>query len=300
MCIRKQSGLTSELPRSVSYRSRRLSLCYSDWGNENAPALILIHGGRDHGRSWDGVANALSGRFHVVATDLAGHGDSEWSNSGDYPAYDFVYDLSRLIEHLSCKRVSIVAHSFGGNIALRYAGLYPDTVGRLAVIEGLGRFRHIRAEQPIAERFEAWIAELRAIETRTQRHYATPDEARARMMEENPHLSAEQADHLTRHGVRANDDGTVSWKFDPYFRVWPPTDDIRAEIEPLWRRIACPVLLINGSESGRADPRSSGQLALFRDARALTIEGAGHWVHHDRLDALLAALQEFLGNGASG
>jgi pimeloyl-ACP methyl ester carboxylesterase len=60
------------------------------------------------------------------------------------------------------------------------------------------------------------------------------------------------------------------------------------------------VLLINGAESGRGDPRSSGQLALFQNARALTIEGAGHWVHHDRLDAFLEALREFLGNDSPG
>ena len=44
------------------------------------------------------------------------------------------------------------------------------------------------------------------------------------MQEENPHLSAEQARHLTVHGVNQNEDGTYSWKFDNYVRVFPPYD----------------------------------------------------------------------------
>jgi pimeloyl-ACP methyl ester carboxylesterase len=110
-------------PASHFYRSRRLKLHYTDWGNVGAPMLILLHGGRDHGRSWDWVARILANRFHVVAPDLAGHGDSEWSNGGDYPFHDFVYDLALLIDHLSVKRVSIVGHSFGGNIGLRFSSL---------------------------------------------------------------------------------------------------------------------------------------------------------------------------------
>ncbi len=80
------------------------------------------------------------------------------------------------------------------------------------------------------------------------------EDALRRMQEENPHLSAEQARHLTQHGVNQNEDGTYSWKFDNYVRVWPPYDMTREEIAALWSRITCPTLLVYGKESWAKEP----------------------------------------------
>ncbi len=71
-------------PTSHSYISQRLKLHYVDWGNPQAPPLLLLHGGQDHCRSWDWVADRLRADWHVMATDLRGHGDSAWSPDGDY------------------------------------------------------------------------------------------------------------------------------------------------------------------------------------------------------------------------
>ncbi len=115
------------------------------------------------------------------------------------------------------------------------------------------------------------------------------------MQEENPHLSAEQARHLTQHGVNQNEDGTYSWKFDNYVRVWPPYDMTREEIAELWARITCPTLLIHGRKAGRRTRRRTAALAISSDARVLGVDGAGHWVHHDRLELFLQAVRDFLG-----
>ena len=114
------------------------------------------------------------------------------------------------------------------------------------------------------------------------------------MQEENPHLSADQARHLTQHGVNQNEDGTYSWKFDNYVRVWPPYDMTREEVAALWSHIACPTLLIHGKESWAKDPSQDGRAGSFLDARVLGVAGAGHWVHHDRLEVFLLAVREFL------
>jgi hypothetical protein len=84
-------------PTSQSFISQRLRLNYVDWGNPEAPPLILVHGGRDHCRNWDWVAADLRRDYHVIAPDLRGHGDSAWSTSGDYSMSAFVYDLAQLI-----------------------------------------------------------------------------------------------------------------------------------------------------------------------------------------------------------
>ena len=117
--------LDSSGPTSRIYFSQRLRLHYVDWGNPTAPPLLLVHGGRDHCRNWDWVATALRRDWHVLAPDLRGHGDSQWSPDGNYSMSAYIYDLAQLIHQQELAPVTIVAHSLGGNIALRYAGVYP-------------------------------------------------------------------------------------------------------------------------------------------------------------------------------
>jgi pimeloyl-ACP methyl ester carboxylesterase len=67
-----------------------------------------------------------------------------------------------------------------------------------------------------------------------------------------------------------------------------------AEIEQLRRRISCSTLLVYGKESWASDPLNDGRARHFRDAKVVAIENAGHWVHHDRLDAFLDLVRGFL------
>lgn len=284
-------------PTSHSFISQRLRLHYVDWGNAQAPLLILLHGGRDHCRNWDWVAQALRRDWHVIAPDLRGHGDSAHSPSGDYSMAAYVYDLAQLIHQQALAPVRIVAHSLGGNIALRYAGLYPENVIRLVAIEGLGPSPEMaarRAAVPVAERLTRWIEELRASAGRTPRRYASIEDALARMQAENRHLTPAQARYLTVHGVSQNEDGTYSWKFDNYVRSFPPVDITPDELHSLWARITCPTLLVNGRESWASNPQEDGRLSHFANARVASFERAGHWVHHDRLEAFLAEVRAFL------
>jgi pimeloyl-ACP methyl ester carboxylesterase len=285
-------------PTSHTYFSQRLRLHYVDWGNPDRPALLLIHGGRDHCRNWDWTAAALRDAWHVIAPDLRGHGDSQWSPDGSYTMAGYIYDLAQLIHQQRLAPVAIIAHSLGGQIALRYAGLYPEAVAKLAAIEGIGPPPDVLAERAtstVVERMDEWIREQRALAGRLPRRYASIEDAFHRMQEENPHLSAEQARHLTAHGVNQNEDGTYSWKFDNYVRASPPYDMSGRDIRLLWSRISCATLLLYGNESRSGNPAEDGRAALFRHARVVGLEGAGHWLHHDRLEEFLRIVSEFLG-----
>jgi pimeloyl-ACP methyl ester carboxylesterase len=284
-------------PTSRIYFSQRLRLHYVDWGNPEAPPLLMLHGGRDHCRNWDWVAERLREDWHIIAPDLRGHGDSAWSPDGNYAVSAFVYDLAQLIHQQKLAPLAIMAHSLGAHIALRYAGIYPDHVTRLVAIEGVwpppSKFLE-REAQGIAERMRDWIDRTRALSGRQSRRYDTLEDAFKRMQSENKHLSPAQALHLTQHGVNQNEDGTFSWKFDNYVRAFAPHDVSQAELEDLWRGITCPVLHVYGRETWMPNPETEGRTALFRDARVLTFDHAGHWVHHDRLDDFTAAARAFL------
>jgi pimeloyl-ACP methyl ester carboxylesterase len=285
-------------PTSYTYFSQRPRLHYVDWGDPRKQPLLLVHGGRDHCRNWDWVAQALRDEWHVIAPDLRGHGDSQWSPDGSYTMAGYIYDLAQLVHQQQLAPVTIIAHSLGGNIALRYAGIYPDAVARLVAIEGLGPPPRILAAlraKSIPERMDEWIREQRGLSARMPRRYASIEEAFRRMQAENPHLTAEQARHLTIHGVNQNEDGTYSWKFDTYVRAWPPYDMAGRDIQLLWSRIACPTLLLFGKESRSGDPREDGRARYFRQATVVGVDGAGHWLHHDRLDEFLHIVRRFLG-----
>ena len=284
-------------PTSRIFYSQRLRLHYVDWGNAGAPPLVLVHGGRDHCRNWDWMARRLRKDWHVIAPDLRGHGDSEWSKSANYSMAGYVYDLAQLIHQLKLGPVTIVGHSLGGAITIRYAGIYPEHVKRLVAIEGLGRSPKSQAEtatKSMAEKMREWIDSQRTAAGRLPRRYKSVEDAFARMQEQNTHLSAEQARHLTEHGVSQNEDGTFTWKFDNFVRVWLPYDMPQADIEALWRNVACPSLLVYGKESWASDPRTDGRVAHFKDAHVVSLAGAGHWVHHDRLDTFMALVEPFL------
>jgi len=284
-------------PTSHRFISQRLRLHYVDWGDPDAPPLILIHGGRDHCRNFDWVARDLQDRYHIIAPDLRGHGDSEWSPDGDYMMHAFVYDLAQLIHQLKLAPVTILGHSLGGNIAIRYTGLYPDNVSKLISIEGLGLSPNLLAERekvPLSARTRQWIEDKRAASARRPKRYASIEDAFARMREENPHLSKDQARHLTVHGATHNEDGSWSWKFDNYVRVWPPFDMAQTELEKLWGAITCPTLLVYGEKSWASNPEKDGRAKHFNNARVVSVPDAGHWVHHDQFDFFMRETKKFL------
>ncbi len=284
-------------PTTHSFASQRLRLRYVDWGNPDAPPLILLHGGRDHCRSWDWTAHALRDDWHIIAPDLRGHGDSDGSENGDYTPMSCVYDLAQLIHLRELAPVTIVAHSYGGNIALRYAGIFPENVRRIVAIEGLGPSPERLAErraQPVQDRLREWIEARRAASGRQPRRYENLQQAYERMKTANHHLSDEQARHLTLHGISQNEDGSYSWKFDNAFRVFPPFDLDQQDIHTLWQKISCPTLLMYGRDSWASNPQEDGRVRHFTNARVISYEDAGHWLHHDQFDRFIADLKAFL------
>ena len=201
-------------PTSHVYFSQRLRLHYVDWGNDDAPPLLLVHGGRDHCRTWDWVAQAFREDYHVIAPDLRGHGDSQWVIGAQYAIIDYVYDMATLIDQKQLQPLTIVGHSLGGNVSLLYSGVFPDNVKRLVSVEGWGPppdAIRTRADKSPQQRMAEWIHMLRGMAGRDARAYETIDAAVRRMRDANPHLTPEQARHLTIHGTNQNEDGTYTW-----------------------------------------------------------------------------------------
>ena len=276
-------------PRRLAFVSQGLALNAWVWGEAGEP-LVLVHGVRDHARAWDRIAAAFPDR-RVIAPDLRGHGDSAWA--GFYPTEGYLLDLAALVETFALAPFDLIGHSLGGNIALRYAALYPEQVRRVVAIEGLSHSPSLTSRQkPIETRLREWIAAQR--EPKPARRYASLEEATARLAAEHPRLPADFAAHLTAQGVRRHDDGTFSFKFDPALRQFPPVEMTAEEAARLWSLIKAPTLLVYGAQSWASNPVADGRARHFRNAEVVTLEGAGHWAHHDRREGFLEVAKGFL------
>lgn len=286
-----------DVPEGRYYRSQGLRLHFTDWGNPSAPPLILNHGGLDHSRSWDQLAQALRASFHVVVPDLRGHGESDWAIGSSYSLADHVYDLTCLVKSAGFEKASIVGHSMGGMVSLTYAGAFPDKVSRLVVLDGVTNFP-ARRVKPADVRIADWVGDLDKFAQRKIHGYASVADGAERILARNRRLTREQAMHLATHGMKRNVDGTYSWKFDPYLRARAPYRLSLEDHTALWSRIRCPTLLVSGSESFLPDPATAGVISHFRQAELVKIEGAGHWLQHDKPDEVLNVLKRFLERAA--
>ena len=283
----------SATPTSHSYYSQRLRLHYLDWGNSDAPPLLLVHGNRDQCHNWDWVAQALRDEYHVIALDFRGHGDSQWVHGSTYNHTDYVYDLAQLIYQLKLAPLQIIAHSLGGSVALRYAGVFPENIEKMIIIEGTGGPAWVHQDVPVHEKMRAWIESTRAVSGRLPKRYEALEDAYQRMHNENSHLTEDQARHLTGHGSNQNEDGSYSWKFDNYSHVMAPFDISLEQTRALWKRILSPLLLLSGSESLFGQNTETDPAEYFANASHIILENAGHWVHHDQLEQFLVLTRHF-------
>ena len=253
-------------PTSHFFYSQRLKLHYVDWGNHDKPLAVLVHGGRDHCRSWDFVALDLRNHFHVIAPDLRGHGDSDWAIGGSYSITDHVLDLGQLMNALEPQQpVVLIGHSLGAGVVLQRAGVFPDAVSAWSRSRVWDRPARCCVRRPPMSVWSIGSTDMLALAQRKPREYPTIEQAMARMREANPHLSHELAHHLTIYGMRRNENGTFSWKYDNYTRATSPYLFNLKDAMEIWSRIRAPTLLVRG------DSVVGGRLGARRTPRRLPL-----------------------------
>ncbi|HFH3285685.1 alpha/beta fold hydrolase [Pseudomonas aeruginosa] len=287
----------SHTPVSKFFESQRLKLHYVEWGNRDAPPLILVHGGRDHCRNWDWVARELCGDWRIIAPDLRGHGDSDWCPSGIYTYDAYMWDLLALIEHLHIDQATIIGHSLGGNIALRLAAAFPERLRRLVCIEGLGTSPgevERSYSLPYSQRLREDALYRLSLPSRPTHRYSSLEQAVEHFHRRNPTLSRTQAEHLASHGLRRHGDGSLTWKFDDYSRKPSQPHASESELRQLIAQVSCPVLLPWGGRSFFPLAENQARIELFRDAEVKLYPTAGHWPHHDQLEQFLGDVKIFL------
>lgn len=270
-----------------------------EWGADDAAldhTVVLVHGFLDLAWGWERTVRAgLAGRYHVVAPDMRGHGDSDRVGAGGYyHFFDYLADLRSLIGQTRRARLSLVGHSMGGSIASYYAGAYPDEVERLALLEGTGPPER---SESAPERVRAWIDMWARARARGQRSYAGVAEAAARLRAMDPLLAEELALELAERGTVAAADGRRQFKHDPVHVTLGPYP-FRVDVaQAFWRAITCPVLLVEGDQSilRHAGDERARRHGSFANAREALLPGAAHMMQRHQPERLAALLADFLG-----
>ena len=245
------------------------------WGDTSNARLVLLHGGGANVHWWDHVAPALAERFHVVALDFRGHGDSDYPEAVEGGA--FHRDLEALLEHLNAPDAALAGHSMGAHIALDHAGTRGQTAALVAIDLARGGQHRERRVMRLA--------------LAARRTYRSAEEAaeRYRFLPPAPGASESLRRHIARHSVLREENSRFGFKFDPRWFTLP-----RSKTVPL-SKVHCPVLIVRGERSSILTREGAEEVfSELPDARLVEIEGAGHNVHLERPDEVVSAMLDFL------
>ena len=180
-----------------------LRIHYLDWGGRDKPPLVMIHGIARVAHTFDHIAPSFVDRYHVIAIDMRGHGDSDWDPGARYLVEDHVKDLEGIVSQLQLRGLTLWGNSTGGRVVQVFAGLHPDLVSAL-IVEDVGPER----PRSIADNFARQVqAEAKG--------WASEEELLAQLRKGNQGISDDQLRTYAHFASKRGPDGRIIWKRDP-------------------------------------------------------------------------------------
>ena len=290
--------------RSRFIEVRRLRHHLREWGDAKADVadtLIMLHGWMDMSASFQFVVDALGAGWRIVAPDWRGFGRTDRTPADCYWYPDYLADLEYILDDVVGQEPAwLIGHSMGANVALMYAGARPERVRAVVNLEGFG-LRPTRPEQA-PSRYAQWIDQLKR--GATLRDYASQDEVAARLMKNNPRLTAERAAFLAQHWSEPDGAGRFRIAGDPAHRIVNPTLYRIDEVLACWRNVECPVLWVQGAQTDvlqHVDDDGAEALreveirrAVLRNVQSAIVQDAGHMLHHDQPEKVARLIEQWV------
>ena len=288
-------------PEDKRVKLKGIDFHYLDWGNSHLPPLVLLHGGALTAHTWDMAALLLRDKYHIIAPDQRGHGDTGWTpedqladDNGDLMAKD----TEAFIDYLAYPRVILCGMSMGGQNSIRYAAHHADRLGRLVIVD----IAPVTMMQGILE-MEAFRKE-----SETLRDF---EEVLASAIKFNPARKPEHLRYSLLHSLKKVPDG-YTWKQDhrrrPGFHEEQTEEQREAASKQradfMWgevKAITTPTLLMRGAESKILSKESADAvIAALPDAEQVVIPNAGHSVQGDNPKAFATELHAFIQKRGTG
>jgi esterase len=269
--------------RAIIANGIRLSLL--EWGASNPQTIVFLHGGGLTAHTWDLVCASLSDRYHCLAVDLRGHGDSEWPANGDYGLDANANDILQLIAAECTNRPVLVGMSLGGLTAFKVAAALGSELAGLVIVDVGPEMRPEGMREIIA--FTSADRELPSIEDFV-----------ARAMTFNPRRQPELLRRSLQHNLRLLPSGGWTWKWDPRRMQNTGTEAQAQEHAMLWEdiaRISVPTLVVRGANSPVLSADDARKLTeAFHSATGAEVPDAGHTVQGDNPKGFLKVIIPFL------
>jgi non-heme chloroperoxidase len=264
-----------------------LRLTADCYGDPEAPAVLLFHGGGQTRHAFGGTATALAhAGWYAVSFDLRGHGDSDWSEAGRYHFADYASDVVAVASGFESP--VLVGASLGGIASLRAiaeTGSEPNASALVLV--------------DIATRMErAGTERIRSFMTSRPEGFESLEEAADLIAAYNPHRKRPRNLAGLEKNLRLGADGRYRWHWDPRFMQIRSLDHALSDVASLdeaARGLAMPVLLVRGRMSDLLSEEGARHfLDLVPHAHFRDVSGAGHMIAGDRNDLFTEAVTTFL------
>ncbi|WP_337185658.1 alpha/beta fold hydrolase [Phenylobacterium sp.] len=254
------------------------------WGDRDAPTVLLLPGGGQSKSAYRHAARALAdaGR-RAICVDLRGHGESDWPTDARYDLDALSKDVVAILRQVGARPV-VVGASLGGMAALAAVGESEvELASGLVLVDAAPGIQGEEATR------------VRALIQRYASGFSDVGEALEAARALSPHRSRGGGADGLAHQLRSDDGGRLRWKWDERSVSGFQAVAVAERLEAAARNIRIAVLLMRGGESNMVTAEAVERLqALFHDAEAVEIPGAGHLVASDRADEFDAALLAFL------
>ena len=280
------------LPEDKWVRVNDLDIHYLDWGGDTTrKPLILMHGIGGHAHMFDKFAPHMTDRWHVLAMDARGCGDSDWSRAG-YSVQSFASDVGGFAERLGAYPFDYYGHSQGSRIGMALGAYYGRLVDHLV----LGDYGPL--PDPSPEGRDTAQRRIQSGGKPRPRGFFDPQMAFDWHREQDETLSDEEVWHLVGNTYRTNWDGILVPKTDPEVS-WLLGRTALKEGPFLWDcvgRISCKTLVLRGQSSSVLDREQAEKMAATipnGNGTFTEVPDAGHGLHNDNMEGSVAIIRDF-------
>lgn len=269
------------------------------WGDPALPRLLLLHGFPEFGGAWEDLAPRLAHRFHVIAPDQRGYGQS-WvaPEVKDYRLFHLVSDMAELI---GPQPAYVMGHDWGASVAYGLAMAHPDLVTKLVIANGVHPVPFQRALVAGGAQTDAsqYITALR--KPTSHAHLAADNFAKLMQafsagMDLSWLTPARAKLYQTEWARPGRLEAMIHWYRASPLIVPPAGTSAPMPDMPLDRlRVPMPHLLIWGEKDTALLPEATQDLEAFApDLTRINIPDADHWLIHQKPDEIAQIILDWI------